>query len=83
MTPPGSSFFSLLIAHLTFMPSALLLEAALHVHSARYLGKEKMSFLVITLTYSETDNIPKSTQKKLPASASVVLEPPQDRNNEN
>ena len=51
--------------------------------SARYLGKEKMSFLVITLTYSETDNIPKSTQKKLPASASVVLEPPQDRNNEN
>ena len=42
-----------------------------------------MSFLVIALTYSETDNIPKSTQRKLPASAYVVLEPPQDPNSEN
>lgn len=64
------------------MPSALLLEAALHVHSARYLGKENMSFLGIPLTYSETDNIPKSTQRKLPAPAYVVLEPPLDSNSE-
>lgn len=44
---------------------------------------KKMSFLVIALNYSETDNIPKSTQRKLPASAYVVLEPPQDPNSEN
>lgn len=37
----------------------------------------------MALIYSETDNIPKRTQRKLPASAYVVLEPPQDPNIEN
>lgn len=45
------------------MPSAMLLEAALHVHSARHLRWEKTYSIVITLIYSETDIVPQLSRE--------------------
>lgn len=67
--PPGSS--SVLTAHVTWVPSAPLLEAALRVHLTRRSGKENMSS--IDRSSPPGNHIPKITQRKLPASAPVVL----------
>lgn len=74
--PPGSS--SLLMAHVTWVPSASLLEAALRVHLSRHSGKENMSSIVTVLHHPET-TFPKFPQEAA-SLCSCGLAPPQNHN---
>lgn len=70
--------FSLLITHLTLMPSTPLLQATPYVHLARHPGKETIPPIVISLLYPETifPKLPKTITAKFYGALSEYFQLP-------